>query len=87
IQATESLRSNVLRALSYAHQRLVSATTGLVLEAVGPFSDRLRETQVQTTVMRDQVAKLERKRADLEKKFATIVDPSLPWGARGSTEW
>jgi hypothetical protein len=87
IQATDSVRSNVLRALSYAHQRLVSATTGLVLEAVGPFSDRLRETQAQTSVMRDQVAKLERKRADLEKKFATIVDPSLPWGARGSTEW
>ena len=32
-----------LRALSTAHQRLVGATTGLVLEAVGPFSDRLRE--------------------------------------------
>jgi len=87
IKVSDRVRSQVLLALSYAHQRLVSATTGLVLEAVAPFSDRLKEVQSQTGEMRDQVAKLEKRRADLEKRFATIVDPSLPWGARGTTEW
>jgi protein phosphatase len=87
IQATDALRANVLRALSVAHQRLVGATTGLVLEAVAPFSDRLREAQQVTTQMRDQVAKIEKKRADLERLFATTVDPSMPWGSRGTTEW
>jgi PPM family protein phosphatase len=81
------LRVRVLRALSTAHQRLVGATTGLVLEAVSPYSDRLREAQAVTTELRDAVAKAERQRAELERRFATIVDPNLPWGARGSTEW
>jgi PPM family protein phosphatase len=87
LRAPLPIRMRVLRALSTAHQRLVGATTGLVLEAVGPFSDRLREVQAVTGELRDAVAKVERKRADLERRFATIVDPSLPWGARGTTEW
>jgi hypothetical protein len=58
-----------------------------VLEAVDPISERLREAQAVTTRLGDAVAKVERKRADLERRFATIVDPSLPWGARGNTEW
>ena len=81
------VRARVLRALSTAHQRLVGAATGLVLEAVNPFSERLREAQVVTGELRDAVARAERRRADLERKFATIVDPSLPWGARGAPEW
>ena len=40
-----------------------------------------------TSELRDQVAKAERTRAELERRFATGVDPSLPWGARGTTEW
>ena len=87
VRAPQPIRVRVLRALSTAHQRLVGATTGLVLEAVGPFSDRLREAQTVTGELRDAVGKAERQRADLERKFATIVDPSLPWGARGNTEW
>ncbi|HEX4421975.1 MAG TPA: PP2C family serine/threonine-protein phosphatase [Kofleriaceae bacterium] len=87
VRAPLPIRVRVLRALSTAHQRLVGATTGLVLEAVGPFSDRLREVQAVTAELRTAVEKAERKRADLERKFATIVDPSLPWGARGNTEW
>jgi PPM family protein phosphatase len=81
------LRARVLRALSTAHQRLVSATTGLVLEAVSPFSEQLREAQVVTSELRDAVAQAERRRAALERRFATLVDPDLPWGARGTTEW
>jgi len=81
------VRARVLRALSTAHQRLVGATTGLVLEVVNPFTERLRDAQAVTSELRDAVAKAERQRADLERRFATIVDPSLPWGARGTTEW
>jgi hypothetical protein len=58
-----------------------------VLEAVNPFTERLREVQAVTAELRDAVARAERRRADLERKFATIVDPNLPWGARGTTEW
>ncbi|HET9620887.1 MAG TPA: PP2C family serine/threonine-protein phosphatase, partial [Kofleriaceae bacterium] len=87
VGAPAAVRVRVLRALSTAHQRLVGAATGLVLEAVSPFSDRLREAQAVTAELRDAVGQAERRRADLERKFATIVDPSLPWGARGNTEW
>jgi hypothetical protein len=87
IKATEATRARALRAISTAHQRLVGAATGLVLEAVAPFGERLREAQAQTTKLSDQLARAERRRADLERKFATIVDPDLPWGARGDTEW
>jgi protein phosphatase len=87
LRAPQAVRARVLRALSVAHQRLVGATTGLVLEAVAPFSERLREFQAVTNELREAVAKAERRRADLERRFATIVDPSLPWGARGTTEW
>jgi protein phosphatase len=87
LRISPALRVRVLRALSTAHQRLVGAATGLILEAIGPFSDRLRDVSAVTTQLRDEVARAERQRADLERKFATIVDLDLPWGARGSTEW
>jgi hypothetical protein len=87
IQVTEATRAKVLRALSTAHQRLVGAATGLVLESVMPFSDRLREVQGVTSELRDEVANAERRRAQLEHKHATSVDQSLPWGNRGNTEW
>ena len=61
--------------------------TGLVLEAVAPYSDRLREAQARTGELRDKVARTERKRAELEKKFAGTVDQSMPWEKRGVTEW
>lgn len=87
IQATDAVRAKVLLSLSTAHQRLVGATTGLVLESVLPFSERLREVQAVTSDLRDQVAAAERRRAALERKHATNVDSSLPWGSRGNTEW
>ncbi len=87
IQATEATRARVLTVISRAHQRLVGATTGLVLEAAAPFGDKLREAQVQTAELRDKVARAERKRAELERQFAHNADHSLPWGSRGTTEW
>jgi protein phosphatase len=86
IQVPEATRARVLRAISTAHQRLASAVTGLVLEAVAPFSDRLRDAQAATGKLRDQLARAERRRADLERRFATVIDQSHPWGARGDTE-
>jgi protein phosphatase len=87
IQASDATRAKVLLALSAAHQRLVGASTGLVLESVMPFSERLREVQAVTSQLRDEVARAERQRAALERKHATNIDPSLPWGSRGNTEW
>jgi serine/threonine protein phosphatase PrpC len=86
VKATEVGRARILRALSTAHQRLVGATTGLVLEAVAPYSERLREVQAVTGKLRDQVARAERRCADLERRFATMIDDDLPWGDRGDTE-
>jgi serine/threonine protein phosphatase PrpC len=87
IQSPDPVRARVLRAISAAHQRLVSATTALVLDACAPFSDKLRDAQSVTSELRDKVAQAEKKRAKLERTFATGVDPSLPWGHRGNTEW
>jgi len=87
LRAPVAIRMRALRALSTAHQRLVGATTGLVLEAVGPYSERLREVQAVTGELRDAVATAELQRAELEHQFATIVDANLPWGERGTTEW
>jgi len=87
ISAPDALRAKVLRAISAAHQRLVGAVTGLVLEAVAPYSDRLRDAQANTGELRDKVARAERKRSELERKFAGTIDQSLPWEKRGVTEW
>jgi protein phosphatase len=89
IKTSDPLRARAMRALSSAHQRLVGAVAGLVIEAVVPVSDRLREAVAATAVLRTQIERAERRRADLEKRFATVVDPGEPWGARarGSTEW
>lgn len=86
IHVPEATRARVLRAISTAHQRLAGAVTGLVLEAVAPFSDRLREAQAATGKLRDQLARAERRRAELERRFATVIEQSQPWGARGDTE-
>jgi serine/threonine protein phosphatase PrpC len=87
IDVTPPTRALVLRAISMAHQRLVGAVTGLVLEGVLPVSESLRNMQARTTQMRDRVARAERKRAELEKNIATSIDQSLPWENRGNTEW
>ena len=87
VSAPDLVRSKVLAAISTAHQRLVGALTGLVLEAVAPFTDRMRELRQQTTELRDQVAGAEMKRAELESRFAASIDQSQPWEKRGTTEW
>jgi len=83
----DALRAKVLAAISSAHQRLVGAMTGLVLEAVAPYTEKLKTAQAATAELRDKVARAERHRAELAEKFATTIDQSLPWEKRGVTEW
>jgi len=71
--------ASALRRISVAHQRLVGACAHIVIEAAAPAKDKLREAQVVTADLRKQVAKWERRLGDLERKFATVVDPSTPW--------
>ena len=66
---------------------IVNAVTGLVLEAVAPVSEKLKEAQGITAELRDKVARAEEKRAELERKFAAKIDQSQPWEKRGVTEW
>ncbi len=87
ISAPDATRAKVLAAISSAHQRLVAAVTGLVLEVVRPYSERLREAQAVTTDLRERVARAEGKRAELERKFASTIDQSTEWEKRGVTEW
>jgi protein phosphatase len=87
VAAPDAMRAKVLRAISSAHQRLVGAMTGIVLEAVSPTSQRLEEAKAVTGELRVKVARAERKRAELERKFASTIDQSLPWERRGTTEW
>jgi protein phosphatase len=87
ISAPDATRAKVLAAISAAHQRLVGAVTGLVLEAAKPYSEKLREAQVVTAQLREHVAHAEGKRSELERKFATTFDQSTEWEKRGVTEW
>lgn len=68
-----------MRRISIAHQRLVGACAHLAIDAAGPAKDKLREAQAETAELRKQVARWERKLGDLERKFATVIDPSRWW--------
>ena len=98
ITAPDAVRAKALRAISAAHQRLVGATTLVVLAAVRPYSQQLREAQSATFELRSEVARNERKRAELETKLASSLMPDAPdspagpagpaaWAKRGTTEW
>lgn len=71
-----------LRRLCAAYQRLSGTMAGLIVESVAPTAELLREAAAQTARLREQVTKNERRVADLEKKFATIIDDELPGGMR-----
>lgn len=71
-----------LRRLAGAYQRLSSAITGLIVDAVAPTAEALQAAAATTAELRAQVARNERKVADLERKFATIIDDDLPAGMR-----
>lgn len=71
-----------LRRLAAAYQRLSGTMAGLIVESVAPTAEQLREAAAETTRLREQVTKNERRIADLERKFATIIDDGLPGGMR-----
>nr|MBP6847789.1 hypothetical protein [Kofleriaceae bacterium] len=71
-----------LRRLAAAYQQLSSTIASLVVEAVAPTAEGLREAAAATASLRAQVTKNERRVADLERKFATIIDDGLPAGMR-----
>ncbi|MGE0869646.1 MAG: PP2C family serine/threonine-protein phosphatase [Kofleriaceae bacterium] len=87
VKSSQTVRARVMRMTSTAHQRLCWTMTGIVLEAAAPYRDRLRDVRAVTTALREQVANAEERRASLERKLADRVDPTLPWGSRGDTEW
>jgi protein phosphatase len=87
VSMSDALRASALAALSAALQRLTGSLTTLLLEAVRPFSERLRDAQQATSGLRTDVAQAERKRATLEGKLASTIDQSQPWDKRGNTEW
>ncbi len=71
-----------LRRLTAAYQQLSSTIASLVVESVAPTAEALREAAAATASLRAQVTKNERRVADLERKFATIIDDGLPAGMR-----
>lgn len=71
-----------LRRLAAAYQQLSSTIASLVVESVAPTAEALREAAAATASLRAQVTKNERRVADLERKFATIIDDGLPAGMR-----
>jgi serine/threonine protein phosphatase PrpC len=77
--AAPSAITAALRRISVGHQRLVGACAHLVIEAASPAKDKLREAQAETADLRLQMAKWEKKLGELERRFATVVDPSTPW--------
>ena len=82
------MRAKVLRALSGAHQRLVGATTGLVLEAVAPYSERLREVQAQDRRAARPGREVPSASAPSSSASSRpTIDHSQPWEKRGTTEW
>ncbi len=87
LQTQPLTKARALRVISTAHQQLCVAVTGLVLEAAAPYSARLQDVRAVTAQLREEVERVEQRRATLERKIADAIDPNLPWGSRGTTEW
>ncbi|HRC56545.1 MAG TPA: protein phosphatase 2C domain-containing protein, partial [Kofleriaceae bacterium] len=62
----EATKARALRLVSTCHQRLVATVTGLLLDAVAPATERLRDAQRTTAQLRAELERLERRRAELE---------------------
>jgi protein phosphatase len=75
-----AIRASLLRRAASAHQQLVCAVTDLVVEASQVPSEKLRRAQAATAELRARLATSERRLADLERRFATVVDHAPLWG-------
>ena len=63
----DAVKARALRVVSTCHQRLVATVTGLLLDAVAPATQRLRDAQRATAKLRAELERLERRRAELER--------------------
>jgi PPM family protein phosphatase len=80
---SDEIKASALQLVSSCHQRLVSAVTGLILEAVAPSAQRLRDAQRTTAMLRDELERLERQREldsspDSSPGFATTLPAPMP---------
>jgi hypothetical protein len=64
-----------MRRIAAAYQRLSAGVAGLVVESVAPAAEHLRTVVRETARLRAQVSKNEARIAELERAFATVVDP------------
>jgi PPM family protein phosphatase len=71
LQAADKLR--VMRLISVAHQRLVTAAAGVVVDSAAPANERLQDTKQANAMLREQLQRAESKRALLERQFATAT--------------
>lgn len=75
----EPIKARALRVVSTCHQRLVATVTGLLLEAVEPATQRLRDAQRATAKLRTELERLERRRAELERAGSgSVAVPAFP---------
>ncbi len=75
---TSPVSAAALRRVAAAYQRLSAGIASLVVESVAPAAEQLREVVRETARLRAEVSKNEVRIADLERAFATVVDPAAP---------
>jgi PPM family protein phosphatase len=69
------VRAAALRRVTAAYQRLSAGIASLVVESVAPAAEQLRDVVRETARLRSEVSKNESRIAELERQFATVVDP------------
>jgi serine/threonine protein phosphatase PrpC len=78
-QSTPSpVRAAALRRVAAAYQQLSAGIASLVVETAAPAAEQLREVVRETARLRAEVSKNESRIAELERAFATVVDPAAP---------
>jgi hypothetical protein len=72
------VKAAALRRVAAAYQRLSAGIASLVVESAAPAAEQLREVVRETARLRAEVSGNEARIAELERQFATVVDPSAP---------
>jgi len=75
VTAGAAVKAAALRRVAAAYQKLTAGVATLVVESVAPAAEHLREVARETARLRGEVAKNESRIAELERQFATVVDP------------
>lgn len=82
----DGVKAAALRLLSTCLQRLVTTITGLIIDALAPSTQRLRDAQRTTAMLREELERLERQRGELDSSpgFATqLPRPVSEDGSQG----